>query len=126
MASLLSMEPPDLDNLVITKYADVSLADYMVKYVSTIDAVETEIKPEEIRSGLVDEAVILGAADKDAIIYKGHQYYYVSDNASTSTIKNDNSTVVKVVFAQAAFSGDCYLRNKATGAYLAAGNNWGT
>lgn len=115
-----------LDNLVITKYADVSLADYTVKYVSTIDAVETEIKPEEIRSGLVDEAIALADADKDAIIYKGHQYYYVSDNASTSTIKNDNSTVVKVVFAQAAFSGDCYLRNKATGAYLAAGNNWGT
>jgi len=103
------------------------IADYTVKYVSTISAVETEIKSNVSRKGAVDATVTLGASDKNTITYSGHQYYYVSDNASASTIANDNSTVVKVVFAQATFdNGDYYFKNKSNGAYFAAGNNWGT
>ena len=102
-------------------------ADYTVKYVSTISAVETEIKSNVSRKGAVDATVTLDASDKNTITYGGHQYYYVSDNASSSTIANDNSTVVKVVFAQATFdNGNYYFKNKSNGAYFAAGNNWGT
>ena len=111
---------------VYTVETSIPYADYTVRYVSTIADIETEIKSEEVRSGVVDETVTLNDADKNTITYGGHQYYYVSDNAGTSTIKEDNSTEVKIVFEEAAFSGDYYLKNKATGAYLAAGNYWGT
>jgi len=102
-------------------------ANYTVKYVSTIADVETDIKSSVQREGEVDATVTLNNADKNIITYGNHKYYYVSDNASSSTIKDDNSTVVKVVFAQATFDdGNYYLKNKATGAYFAAGKNWGT
>ncbi len=115
------------DNIQTWAIYDEALANYTIKYVATISDAETEIKSEVVREGVVDATVTLEGSDENTITYGDHQYYYVSDNASSSTINNDNSTVVKVVFAQATFdNGAYYFKNKANGAYFAGGNNWST
>ena len=92
-----------LDNLSIVEGAASleATADFTVKYVATINDEETEIKDQVVRTGVVDATVSLLDEDKNAIWYNDKKYLYSSDDASTSTIADDNSTVVKVVFAEA-------------------------
>ncbi len=92
-----------IDNFSIVEGAasTAATADYTVKYVATIDDVETEIKAQAVRTGIVDATVSLLDEDKNVIWYNAKKYVYSSDNASSSTIADDNSTVVKVVFTEA-------------------------
>ena len=92
-----------IDNFSIVEGAPTvaATAYYTVKYVANIGGDETEIKTAAVRTGLVDATVSLTDADKNTIWYNDVKYVYSSDNASTSTIADDNSTVVKVVFTAA-------------------------
>ena len=92
-----------IDNLSIVEGAEstAATANYTVKYVTTINDAETEIKSSDTRTGIVNSSISLTNADKNTIWYENKKYIYSSDNASSSTIANDNSTVVKVMFTEA-------------------------
>ena len=91
-----------LDNFSIVEgAAATNTADYTVKYVATINDVETEIKESLVRNGFIGETVNLEAADKNSIVYNDMKYLYSSDNTSTTPVAKDGSTVIKVQFTQA-------------------------
>ena len=92
-----------LDNLSIVEGAPTvaATANYTVKYVAEISGVETEIKDAVSRTGLVGNNVTLQDSDKDAIRYNDKKYVYSSDNASSVSIADDNSTIVKIIFTEA-------------------------
>lgn len=75
-------------------------ADYTVKYFCG----ETEIKDAVIRSGEVDAPITLQATDKETFFNSDNstKYIYSSDDASEKTIASDGSTVVSVLFTEAA------------------------
>lgn len=99
----VSVNSITIDNLSIVEGAasTAATADYTVKFVTTINNAETEIKSPDTRTGIVNSSISLTNADKNTIWYENKKYIYSSDNASSSTIANDNSTVVKVMFAEA-------------------------
>lgn len=99
----VSVNSITIDNLSIVEGAasTAATADYTVKFVTTINDAETEIKSSDTRTGIVNSSISLTNADKNTIWYENKKYIYSSDNASSSTIANDNSTVVKVMFAEA-------------------------
>ena len=83
----------------------VTTADYTVKFVNGSG---TDVKESETRKGSVGASVLLSAADiADFKTYDVDnnvtgKYIYVSDNASSSSIASDGSTVVTVTFREAA------------------------
>lgn len=92
-----------LDNFSIVEGAPTvaATANYTVKYVADISGVETEISTAVSRTGLVGNSVTLLDSDKNAIRYNDKKYVYSSDNASSVSIANDNSTIVKIIFTEA-------------------------
>ena len=113
-----------IDNFSIVEGAPstASTAEYTVKYVADISDVETDIKTPAVRTGIVDAAISLQDADKNSIWYSGKKYIYSSDNASTCTIANDNSTIVKVIFTEAPLYSYSVTDN--LGNSLASGNTY--
>ncbi len=91
-----------LKSIKVTETAQtVTTADYKVKYV---DADGNEIKTAETRTGVVDGAIVLTTADKNAIFNedKTKKYIYSSDDADEKTVAEDGTTVVTVKFREAA------------------------
>ena len=60
------------------------------------------IKETAEHEGEPGEAATLTAADKAEVDYEGKRYVYASDNSGETTIASDGSTVVTVVFREAA------------------------
>ena len=114
-----------LDNLSIVEGAASveTTAGYTVKYVATINDVETEIKDaDDTRIGVVDETVSITDDDKATIWYNSVKYLYSSDNASTTTIESDGSSVIKVSFTEAPTY--TYTVSDNLGNTLASGSNY--
>ncbi len=78
--------------------ADAQTAQYTVKYLSG----SVEVKDAVQRTGVVGEKVTLDAADKENVVKDGQKYIYTDDNAATTTIADDGSSVVTVNFREAA------------------------
>ena len=114
-----------LDNLSIVEGAASveTTAGYTVKYVATINDVETEIKDADAtRIGVVDETVNITDEDKATIWYNSVKYLYSSDDASTTTIESDGSSVIKVSFTEAPTY--TYTVSDNLGNTLASGSNY--
>ena len=114
-----------LDNLSIVEGAASveTTAGYTVKYVATINDVETEIKDADAtRIGVVDETVSITDDDKATIWYNSVKYLYSSDDASTTTIESDGSSVIKVSFTEAPTY--TYSISDNLGNTLASGSNY--
>ena len=87
---------------VSVTYTTSATANYTILYVAEIDGVETQLKSSRIETGIVGESTAISESDKTSITYNGWKYLYDSDNASETTIANDGSSTVKVVFHAAA------------------------
>lgn len=92
------------DDLIITTtegdYA-AATAEYIVKYVDN-EGIELK-EPSSARVGDVASTPILLATDKNAIYTgDGKKFVYASDDASSTPIANDNSTVVTITFTEVA------------------------
>ena len=91
-----------LKSINITEEEDVTAtADYTVKYVAVINEVETEIKDSAVRTGAVGATTSILESDKNSITYNDVKYLYSADDASTKTIADGKSTIVKVTFVEA-------------------------
>ena len=102
----------------------VSTADYTIKYVCDGE----EIKEAVTRTGVVGNAVSLLASDKDAIKITDeagiitNKYIFVSDDAESSSISGDGTTVITLNFRKAAtFS---YSAEDSFGETLASGTGF--
>ncbi len=102
----------------------VSTADYTIKYVCD----DEEIKEAVTRTGVVGNAVSLLASDKDAIKITDeagnitNKYIFVSDDAESSSISGDGTTVITLNFRKAAtFS---YSAKDSFGETLASGTGF--
>lgn len=102
----------------------VSTADYTIKYVCDGE----EIKEAVTRTGVVGNAVSLLASDKDAIKITDeagnitNKYIFVSDDAESSSISGDGTTVITLKFRKAAtFS---YSAKDSFGETLASGTGF--
>lgn len=82
-------------------YTTQAAASYTIKYVADIDGTETELKTSRTETGIVGESAAITESDQAAITYNGWKYLYSSNTASVTTIANDGSSVVKVVFRAA-------------------------
>ena len=82
-------------------YTTAAAANYTIKYVANISGTPTEIKDSRVETGIVGEKASIASTDKDVIWSGGVKYLYSSDNASSTTIANDNSSVVTVTFTAA-------------------------
>ena len=83
-------------------YTTAAAANYTIKYVAEIDGVETELKTARTETGIVGENGAITESDQASITYNDWKYLYDSNNASTTIIANDGTSVVKVVFRAAA------------------------
>lgn len=109
-----------IDNLKITSVVDesVSTANYTVEYVCG----DTKVTADNTRNGIVDTAIDLTEADKEARIVDGKKYIYTSDNSAEKTIASDGSTVVTVSFREAEVY--TYSIKTSVGTVLAEGSNF--
>ena len=87
--------------IVNINYTTAASANYTIKYVAEISGVETEIQASRSEIGVVGETGSLVETDKNVIWYGGAKYVYSTDNASSTTIASDNSSVVTVTFVEA-------------------------
>lgn len=73
--------------------------EYTVKYV---DAEGKELKESTKNSGEPGSAIVVGDVEKASFVAEGMKYIYVSDDSEGKTIAADGSSVVTLVFRQAA------------------------
>lgn len=91
-----------LDNLSITEGAAAvsATANYTIKYVAIIEGVETEIKTQDTRIGIVGSEITVESTDKEVIWYNDAKYVYSSDDSEGQTVAENGSSVVKVLFVE--------------------------
>lgn len=82
-------------------YTTAAAASYTIQYVANISGLNTEIKASRSEVGIVGDVATIASSDKDVIWYNSVKYLYDSDNASSTTIKGDNSSVVTVTYVEA-------------------------
>lgn len=98
---------------------------YTVKYV---DELGNPLKDDKVYDGIGGNTISLTDADKALIEKEGKYYLYKEDNSAEKTIANDGSTIVTVVFREAAtysytvneVFGDIILRSTMASSYESA------
>ena len=91
-----------IDNISIeTEESSATPVNYTVKYV---DESNNEIKKQAVRQGLPSTSISLTAADKESFKNNDEtiKYIYKEDNSEGATVAGDGSSVVTVVFREAA------------------------
>lgn len=117
-----AVEQTAIKNITVTQEDVVAeTAGYTVKYVNQDDN-NAEIKESASRTGVVGVAPVLLESDTAniAATESTPKYVYVSDDASEKSITSDGTTVVTVVYREAAKYN--YTVNASTGAAIASGN----
>ena len=93
-------------------------ANYTIKYLCG----DIVVKDQAIRSGVVNNNILLPQSDKEVIWKDGVKYIYVSDDSSDKTITEDGSTVVTVTYREAATYS--YTIKSNLGSTIASGSNF--